>query len=162
MIFEQFLDPFAYCVSSHLIRTTIMTENLCDRIIRFKIIIVEERRLTAFLPFPPSSAFPESTKCVGLLGRRDGIVAWQKPTSSTIGFLIFSALLRSSIPLVLKTKERTRRFLDHDTSSILNFCVSTELLRIRYSSLGTKKSSVPVTKRGEKNKTYLPCSNAPL
>jgi hypothetical protein len=136
-----------------------MTENLRDRIIRLKIILIEERRPTPFssLPFPfPSSAFPASTRCVGLLpGRRDGIDASQKPTSRTIGFLIFSALLRSSIPLVLKTKERTRRFLDHDTSSILYFCMSTELLRIRYSSLREKKFSVPKIRRG--NQMILTC-----
>lgn len=140
-----------------------MTESLRDRIIRLKIIIIiEEMRPTAFLPFPPSSAFPESTRWVALLpGRRDGIVASQKPTSNTIGFLIFSALTRSSIPLVLKTKERTRKFFDHDTSSILYFCVSIELLRIRYSSL-RKKNLQSKNWKGDSNNTYLPCSNAPL
>ena len=163
VILEQFADPQGYRVSSYLIRTT-MTESLSDRIIRIKIIITEEKRPTPFLPFPPSNTFPASTRWVTLLpGRRDGIIASQKPTSKTVGFLIFSALMRSSIPLVLKTKERTRRFLDHDTSSILYFCGSTELLRIRYSSLKKEKpfSSKKFWKR-EPNNIYLPCSNAPL
>ena len=112
------------------------------------------RRLTAFLSLPPSSAFPASTRWVGGPGRRDGIVASQKPTSNTIGFLIFSALTRSSIPLVLKTKERTRMFLDHDTLSILYFRVSIELLRIRYSSLRKENLQFQKLERGFKQ--YLP------
>lgn len=139
-----------------------MTESLRDRIIRLNNNNKEWRPTALVLPFPPSSSFPASTRWVGLLpGRRDGIDASQKPTSNTIGFLIFSALMRSSIPFVLKTKERTRRFLDHDTSSILYFCVSTELLRIRYSSL-RKEIFNSKNWKGEPNNTYLPCSNAPL
>jgi hypothetical protein len=134
-----------------------MTESLRDRIIRLKIVIIEEMRRTPFLPLPPSNTFRASTRWVALLpGRREGVIASQKPTSSTIGFLIFSALMRSSIPLVLKTKERTRRFLDHDTSSILYFCVSTELLRIRYNSLKKEKLSVP-KKKGSGNQIILTC-----